>query len=85
MARTLQAGTYLVAALLVTSLLMLLAGLGMAARPEAFEGLGLRDTDKTGMVVALVGGIGVIASAVLRWILDLIRGSLDDQDGSIPR
>ncbi len=82
MGRVLRAGNYIVAALLVVSLLMLLAGLAMAARPEAFSDLALRDTGKSGMVIALAGGVGTVASAVLGRVLELLRGSLGDQDGS---
>ncbi|MGE5620629.1 MAG: hypothetical protein ACM3US_15385 [Sphingomonadaceae bacterium] len=82
MARALRVGVYLVALLLAASLILLLAGLAMAARPEAFEEFVPNDTSKTGMVVALAGGIGTIVSAALGWVLNLIRGSLGDQNES---
>ncbi len=78
MVRALRAGSYLVAILLGVSLLLVLVGLAMAARPEFFGGLGLVTTAKTGMVVALAAGFTAIASAVLGWILDLLRGTLND-------
>ncbi|MCL4371281.1 MAG: hypothetical protein M1380_10315 [Chloroflexi bacterium] len=82
MVSALRAGTYLVVLLMALSLLLLLAGLGMAARPESFAGLGLTETAKAGMAIALVGGVGAIASALLSWVLKLLRGTLADQDDS---
>ncbi len=72
MSRTLHAGSYLAAALLGISLLLLLMGLGMSARPEIFAGLGLRDTAKAGLALALTAGIGVLGSAILGWVLNLL-------------
>ncbi len=80
MVRALRAGTYLLVLLLALSLLALVVGLGMAARPESFAGLGFGATAKTGMVIALIGGAGTIASALLNWMLDLFRATLADQD-----
>jgi hypothetical protein len=79
MVSALRAGTYLVAVLLAVSVLVLLAGLGMAARPEAFAGFGLQDTAKTGMVLALVGGIGAMGAAALSRILMILRGTVADR------
>lgn len=80
MVSALRAGTYLVAILMILSLLVLVAGLGMAARPEVFAGLGLRETAKIGMVIALGGGLGVMGSVLVNWVLNLVRGTLADQD-----
>ncbi len=83
MVAALRAGTYLVAIVLAISVLLLLTGLAMAARPEIFATLGLHDTAKVGMALALVGGIGAVASAILSRVLDLVRASMGGPNGSI--
>lgn len=80
MASVLRAGGYLISVLIALSLLLLLVGLGMAARPESFISLGFRETAKTGMVIALIGGVGAIGGVLLNWVLKLLRSSLTDQD-----
>jgi len=74
MSRALRIGSYLAAALLGASLLLLLLGLGMAARPEAFAALGIQDTPKAGLAIALSAGIAAIGSTLLRRVLDLLEG-----------
>lgn len=76
MDRALRTGGYLAAAMLGMSLLMLLVGLGMAARPEVFVALGLDDTAKVGLAVALTAGLGVLASTMLGRVLRLLEGNL---------
>jgi hypothetical protein len=82
MARVLQAGTYLAMVVLIASMGLMLLGLGMAARPESFAGLGLDDPGKSGLVVALVAGAGVIGGAVLGRILGLLLRQSEDENGS---
>jgi hypothetical protein len=82
MGRALQAGTYLAMAVLIGSVALLLLGLSMAARPESFMGLGLDDPGKTGLVVALMAGAGVVGGSVLNRILDLLLRQSQDENGS---
>lgn len=79
MARGLQVGANLADAVLVVSLLLLVVGLMMAARPELFGYLGLHTTAKTGLQIALVSGFGAIASALVGRILAVLRSSLGDE------
>lgn len=79
MARVLRIGVYLGNALLVFCLLLLAMGLAMGARPEAFADLGVRDAGKTGFVLALAAGIGVIGSTVIIRILQLVLDNVDNE------
>lgn len=79
MARLLRIGTFLATALLASCLLLLVAGLAMGARPEIFTDLGLKDAGKTGFVLALVAGIGAIASTVFIQILHLVLDNIGDE------
>lgn len=63
-------------------LVLLLAGLAMEARPEMFDWVRLGSTDREGLAIALVGGLGAIGFAVLAQVLSLLRGALGD-DGDI--
>jgi hypothetical protein len=76
----LQVGSCAVAFLLALSILAVVVGLGMAARPESFAGLWSPDTAKAGMVLSLAGGSGILVSAILGRMIDLIRASLADRD-----
>lgn len=76
----LQVGSYAVAFLLALSILAVVAGLAMAARPESFASFWGSDTVKAGMVLSLAGGGGILVSAILGRMIDLIRASLADRD-----
>ncbi len=80
-----RTGSYLATSILVACLVALVVGLLMGARPEAFAVLGLEEPGKTGFVVALVAGIGAIASSILGQVLNLVRTSLGDQDNTKPQ
>ncbi len=78
MAHALQAGIYLAAALLAVSILLLVAGFAMVARPEAFGGLGLSNPSRTGLEIALMAGFGILAGAALGRILGLLQGNQEN-------
>ncbi|HZK67466.1 MAG TPA: hypothetical protein VFD42_07995, partial [Chloroflexota bacterium] len=59
-----------------------ISGLAMEARPEMFDWVRLGSTDREGLAIALVGGLGAIGFAVLAQVLSLLRGALGD-DGDI--
>jgi hypothetical protein len=81
--RVLQAGTYLAFAVLILSVGLMLLGLGMAARPEAFTALGLDDTGKSGLTVAFVAGAGAIGGAILSRVLDLLLRQSEDEHANL--
>ena len=72
MGRVLQVASYLAAILLGISILMLLLGLGIAARPELFGMLGSYANPKVGLSLALSAGITAIGSALLSRVLILL-------------
>jgi hypothetical protein len=77
-ARALQAAILLANALLGVSILAMLLGLTMSARPELFAGLGDSASSRNGLTVALVSGFGAVACAMLARLLELIAGSVGD-------
>lgn len=81
MRRVIQAGAFLAVAAFGVCLLLLVAGLAIAARPEMAAVFGPGLGPKTGLVMALAGGIGALGCAVLLHVLDLLRGDLGDDDG----
>ncbi|HEX2987882.1 MAG TPA: hypothetical protein VHS06_06900 [Chloroflexota bacterium] len=79
-ARALQAAIYLANVLLGISILALLLGLVLAARPELFAGFGDSASSRTGLAIALAGGFGAILCTVMAHLLELIAGSVDNGD-----
>lgn len=68
----------------VLFLVLLLAGLAMEARPELFDWVRLVSTDREGLAIALVGGIGAIGFAIIAQVLSLLRGALGDDGDALP-
>ena len=85
MARALQVGKYLATATLAASLMLLMVGLGMAARPELFAWLGVDATTRTGLAIALAAGIVATASAAFGRVLESLSTEAGDQNGPSPR
>lgn len=85
MARVLQVGKYLATAPLGISLMLMMVGLGMAARPELFAWLGINATTRTGLALALAAGIVATVSAAFGRVLESLNTEAGDQNGPTPR
>lgn len=81
MDRALQVAAYLAGAVLIVSLISLLLGLAMAARPESFEMLGSIDARRTGLVIALAAGAAIIISGITGRILWLLQRQSEEENG----
>lgn len=80
MARLLRAGTLLATILLALCVFLVATGLAMGARPEAFAGLGVKEADKAGFVLAMLAGFGAIAIALFKRILHLMLDNLEEEN-----
>ncbi|HEX2923981.1 MAG TPA: hypothetical protein VHS28_08140 [Chloroflexota bacterium] len=81
--RALRAAILLANVLLGISILAMLVGLTLSARPELFAGLWESASSRNGLAIALAGGFGAVSCAVVARLLESIAGSISNSEDDL--